>query len=81
MHADEIRAVVLQVLNDVAPGIEDSGLQPERPLRAQMDLDSMDWLNCLIELSQRLEIEIPETDYGRLGTLNAVISYLKEKLP
>ncbi|MBI2317389.1 MAG: acyl carrier protein [Betaproteobacteria bacterium] len=80
MDENEIRALVLQALDEVAPGVDKSGLRPEQPLRAQIDLDSMDWLNCLAELGGRLKIEIPEADYGRLGTLEALVSYLKERL-
>jgi len=80
MDANEIRAVVLQVLKDIAPGIEESELQSDRPLRPQVNLDSMDWLNCLVALSQRLHLEIPESDYARLGTLDALVSYLEGRL-
>ena len=80
MDSIAIRAVVMQVLKDVAPGTEESGLQSDRPLRPQVNLDSMDWLNCLVELSQRLHLEIPESDYARLGTLDGLVSYLAERL-
>jgi acyl carrier protein len=80
MNANEIRGVVLQVLNDIAPGIEESALQSDRPLRSQVNLDSMDWLNCLVALGQRLHLEIPESDYAKLGTLDALVSYLAGRL-
>ena len=60
--------------------MDEGDLNPGRPLRQQVDLDSMDWLNFLIGLSERLGVEIPETDYRRLVTLDEVAAYLSGKL-
>jgi len=40
----------------------------------------MDWLNVLAAIHERLGVEIPETDYGKLGTLDSITSYLKMRL-
>jgi len=77
MTADEIRKVALEELRRIAPELED--VQPARPLRDQVDLDSMDWLNFLVALDERLKIEIPEADYRRLGTLDQIVDYLAAK--
>jgi len=79
MTDDEIRTVVFQTLKTIAPELEESDLQPDRLLRDQVDLDSMDWLNFLVALHQRLKVEIPEADYRKLTTLNAVVAYLASK--
>ena len=50
------------------------------PLRDQVDLDSMDWLNFLVALHAKLGIDIPEADYGRLVTLDGVVLYARMKL-
>jgi len=76
MNSSEMRAVVLAEMKRIAPELEESELQPDRPLRDQVDLDSMDWLNFLVALDERLKIEIPESDYRRLGTLNEIVAYL-----
>jgi acyl carrier protein len=77
MHADEIRKVALAELKRIAPELED--VQPAKPLRDQVDLDSMDWLNFLVALNERLKIEIPEADYRKLGTLDQIVGYLAAK--
>ena len=77
MTAEEIRQVVLAELKRIAPELED--VAPAKPLRDQVDLDSMDWLNFLVALNERLEIEIPEADYRKLGTLDQVVAYLSAK--
>ena len=79
MTNDEIRSTVFQTLKTIAPELEESDLQPDRPLRDQVDLDSMDWLNFLVGLHQRLKVDIPEADYRKLTTLNALIAYLAAK--
>jgi acyl carrier protein len=79
MTNDEIRSVVFQTLKTIAPELEESDIQPDRLLRDQVDLDSMDWLNFLVGLHQRLHVEIPEADYRKLTTLNTVIAYLAAK--
>ena len=79
MNNEEIRNVVFETLKTIAPELDESDLKPDRPLRDQVDLDSMDWLNFLVGLHQRLHVEIPEADYRRLTTLNAVVDYLASK--
>lgn len=80
MNKPEIRATVLAELKRIAPEIEESELAPARPLREQVDLDSMDWLNFLVALHERLKVDIPEADYARLGTLDQTVDYLAKKL-
>jgi acyl carrier protein len=77
MDAEAIRQVVLAELKRIAPELEE--VQPAKPLRDQVDLDSMDWLNFLVALNERLKIEIPEADYRKLGTLDQVVEYLSAK--
>jgi len=79
MTNDEIRTIVLVALKAIAPEFEASELLPDRPLRDQVDLDSMDWLNFLIGLHQRLQVDIPEADYRKLTTLDALVAYLAQK--
>ena len=80
MEEKELRAVVIATLKTIAPEVEEGDLRPDRPLRNQVDLDSMDWLNFLIGLHEKLKVDIPEADYARLVTLGDVLDYLKTKL-
>ena len=76
----DIRAVVLATLQSIAPEVEVAKLSGDRPLRNQVDLDSMDWLNFLLGLNKRLKVEIPEVDYRKLVTLDDVVAYLQAKV-
>ena len=76
---DNIRAGVIATIRTIAPEVEEADLVPGQPLRSQVDLDSMDWLNVLIGLHQRFAVDIPESDYARLDTLDALVAYLRRK--
>ena len=80
MEEQELRAVVIATLKTIAPEVEEGDLRPDRPLRNQVDLDSMDWLNFLIGLHEKLKVDIPEADYAKLVTLGDVLDYLGGKL-
>ena len=76
MDIAAIREAVLQTIVAVAPEIDAQQIRPQQPLRRQIDLDSIDWLNVLAGLQERLSIAIPDEDAGRLGTLDAIVAYL-----
>lgn len=80
MNAAEVRAAVLAELKRIAPELEPADLVPAKPLREQVDLDSMDWLNFIVALHERFRVEIPESDYARLGTLEQTVAYLQRRL-
>ena len=75
-----LREAVLAALRRIAPEMSPDALQPAMPLRDQVDLDSMDWLNFLVALNDTLGIDIPETDYAKLVTLDDLLVYLTAKL-
>jgi acyl carrier protein len=81
MSEMEVRAAVIGVLKSIAPELEEAELRPDRPLRDQIDLDSMDWLNVIVALHERLNVEIPESDYAKLTTLDAVVAYIGARRP
>jgi acyl carrier protein len=76
----KIRQTVLDVLRRIAPEVSPDALQPAKPLRNQVDLDSMDWLNFIVALHERFGVDIPEADYAKLVTLDDLIGYLATKL-
>jgi acyl carrier protein len=80
MNQDEVRKAVLAELMRIAPELEEGEVVPGKLLREQVDLDSMDWLNFLVALHERLKVEIPEADYAKLGTLDQVVAYLAAKV-
>ena len=77
MRDDQIKVIVLRTLGSIAPEADLSRIKPDVPLRDQLDVDSMDFLNFIIGLHKELGVEIPEADYSELGTLDGCIAYLK----
>ncbi len=81
MTPDEIRSKVVACLMDVAPEVDPATLQAGRPLRDQLDLDSYDYLSFLVRLHEVLGVDIPEADYGKVATIDALVDYLTTSLP
>lgn len=80
MDRQQIVDAVVLTLQSIAPEVERGQLLAGAPLREQVDLDSMDWLNFLIGLHERLQVDIPESDYASLATLDQIVAYLQAKL-
>lgn len=80
MNDQDLWAGVMAELTSIAPEVNPAELAPARLLREQVDLDSMDWLNFLIGLHGRFKVDIPESDYARLRTLDDLIAYLRAKV-
>lgn len=76
---EQIRQTLFEVLGAIAPEVEPATIDPGKPLRDQVDLDSMDWLNVIIRLHEILGIDIPEADYAELATLNSTVAYLARR--
>ncbi|MEX1100011.1 MAG: acyl carrier protein [Bacteriovoracaceae bacterium] len=80
MSADEVKKVVIDIITDVAPDEEVGDINPDQSLRDQLDLDSMDFLDIVMELRKRHKVEVPSEDYPRLATLNSCVEYLTPKM-
>jgi acyl carrier protein len=76
MNSDEIKAVLLQEIGNIAPEADLSKLDPGADFREELDIDSIGFLNLVIVLAERLKLPIPEKDYARLRTVESAIRYL-----
>ncbi|TFH85030.1 acyl carrier protein [Billgrantia azerbaijanica] len=79
MNRETLRVVVLEELSAIAPDIDIEAIDDRARLRDEYDLDSMDVLNLLTALHQRLGVDIPETDYARMHSLQDLLDYLESK--
>ena len=80
MSPSDIRAVIKEELGRIAPEIDFDSLDPAADLRDEADIDSMDFLNLVTALHQRLHVEIPEADSAKLITVQGAVDYLAAKL-
>ena len=78
MTADDIRAIVIAELSNIAPDMDIAGVKPSADLREALDIDSMDFLNFIMALHKKLGVDIPERDYPKLITLAGAVAYLAE---
>ena len=77
MSPGEIRAVVIDILEGIAPDEDLSNLKDDVPFREQLEMDSMDFLDIVMELRKRYRIQIPEDDYLALASMQSTVSYLE----
>jgi len=80
MTPAEIREEILEILDDIAPDEDLSELQDSVPFRDQLELDSMDFLDIVMELRKRHRIQIPEEEYGELASMESTVAYLAPRM-
>ena len=80
MTPAEIREEILDILADIAPDDDLSQLKDDVPFRAQLELDSMDFLDIVLELRKRHRIHIPEEDYPELASMASTVRYLEPRM-
>ncbi len=80
MTRDEIKNVLLEIIKDIDEDVSLHLLKPDKSLRDQLDLDSMDFLDIVMELRRRYKLNIPEGDYLELATLDGCVNYLAPQL-
>ncbi len=76
MTEAELKEAVLRALFSIAPEAEGEPLDPTANLRDQLDIDSMDFLNFLVALKDVVGVEVPESDYARVASLDECVGYL-----
>jgi acyl carrier protein len=79
MTKEDIKKVVLEIISEIAPDEDLSNVQSDVRLREQLDLDSMDFLDIVMELRKKHGIEVPEEDYQQLASLDSCADYLTPK--
>jgi acyl carrier protein len=80
MSDQEVRNIVLGIVAVVSPDADLSIIKGDVRLRDQLELDSMDFLDIVMELRKRYKVEVPKEDYPRLATLDGCVEYLTPKL-
>ena len=77
MTPGEIREEILDILSDIAPDEDLSDMKDEMAFREQLELDSMDFLDIVMELRKRYRVQIPEEDYEHLASMGSTVAYLE----
>ncbi|MEE8269033.1 MAG: acyl carrier protein [Nitrospinaceae bacterium] len=80
MTREQVRQAILNIISDIAPDEDLGAVKDEEKLRDQFDLDSMDFLDIVMELRKRFNLEVPEKDYQELVTVASCVEYLFPRL-
>jgi acyl carrier protein len=80
MTPAEIRDEILDILSEIAPDEDLSQLDDDQAFRDQLELDSMDFLDIVMELRKRHRVQIPEAEYGNLASMSSTVTYLEPKM-
>lgn len=80
MTEDELKAVLFEEITTIAPDADPSAIAPDEDVREALDLDSMDMLNIVAALHERLGIYIPEADASEFLTIEGGVKYLTARL-
>lgn len=80
MTTSEIREEIIDILENIAPDEDLSGLVDDQSFREQLSLDSMDFLDIVMELRKRWRIQVPEQEYQQLRSMASTVAYLEPKM-
>lgn len=80
MTEEEIKKKVFQLLQRIAPETDPTRLMPEENIREALNIDSFDALQFIVAISEKLNVDIPEEDYGKTSSLKSLVAYLDKKV-
>jgi len=80
MTEEEIKQIIFQQLKKIAPDTEPEKLKPDDDIRHTLEIDSFDALQFVVSLDEHFHIEIPEEDYGKITTLQKLVTYMIGKM-
>ncbi len=80
MRSQQVKNIILDIIATVAPDADLTNVKSDVRLRDQLDLDSMDFLDIVMELRKRYKIEVPKEEYTELASLDSCAAYLGPKL-
>jgi len=80
MTKEEVKSVLMEIVAEIIPDEDLTNLKGDIPIREQVELDSMDFLDIIMELRKRYGIEVPEDDYIHLATLDSTVAYLEPRM-
>jgi acyl carrier protein len=80
MTKEEVKSVLMEIVAEIIPDEDLTNLKGDIPIREQVELDSMDFLDIIMELRKRYGIEVPEDDYIHLATVDSSVAYLEPRM-
>jgi len=76
MNTAEATTAIADALAVIAPEVDLTVVDADAPLRAEFDLDSLDFLGLVQSLHDSTGVDIPEVDYASVDTLTELAAYV-----
>jgi acyl carrier protein len=80
MTRDDIKDAVREILEEIAPDEDLTNLKEDVSFRDQLELDSMDFLDIVMNLRKKYRVQIPEEDYPQLASMASTVEYLEPRM-
>jgi acyl carrier protein len=69
----KVKAIIVDKL-----GVEESQVTPEASFTADLNADSLDTVELIMEFEKEFGISIPDEDTQKINTVNDAISYIEK---
>jgi len=80
MTKDEIRQKIIEQIYEIAPEHEGETIPENENLQRSLEIDSFDFLSLLTAMNDELGVEVPESDYSDVDTLEHMADYFAKRL-
>lgn len=80
MSRDELKEKIVKQILIIAPEVEEDEIEDNENIQTSLEIDSFDFLKILTALKEELGVEVPESDYAKVLTLNSMVEYFMERL-
>jgi acyl carrier protein len=75
----DIEAKVKEIITNKL-GVEDGQVTPEASFTNDLGADSLDTVELVMEFEKAFNLQIPDEDAEKIGTVGDAINYLKSKI-
>ena len=79
LNEENIKQTIFKIFGKIAPEIDSATIEATEELNEEFEIDSMDFLKVVVQLDEIYGIEIPESDYGEISTLEKMVAYIQQK--
>ncbi len=80
MTKNDIKQKIIEAIYEIAPEHEGDTIPDNENIQRSLDIDSFDFLSLLTALNDTLGVEVPESDYGEVDTLQKMTDYFSEHM-
>ncbi|MDO9207794.1 MAG: phosphopantetheine-binding protein [Sulfuricurvum sp.] len=80
MTQEQIKTAIIEQILEIAPDIDEADILPDKNIQRSLEIDSFDFLKILTALNEVVGVEVPESDYAKVDTLEHMCEYFKERV-